>query len=79
MCLAGMGFGINPSIYNNQPGLYNALGGLQLILNSPDVKARTVISPHAYGFQVTGDLCLCHCCRLVFMNIEQGCAGCRSD
>ena len=50
-----MGFGINPAIYTNQDGLYNALGGLQTLAANAAVKARTILTPHIYGFQVTGE------------------------
>ena len=51
----GMGFGINPAIYTNVDGLFNALPGLQTLAGNALVKAHTIITPHIYGFQVTGD------------------------
>lgn len=52
--VAGQGFGINPEIYNNGPGLSNALGGLQTLVANFAVKNRTLISPHVYGPDTTG-------------------------
>ena len=51
----GMGFGINPAIYTNVDGLFNALPGLQTLAGNALVKASTIITPHIYGFQVTSE------------------------
>ena len=51
----GMGFGINPAIYTNAAGLFNALPGLQTLAGNALVKASTIITPHIYGFQVTSE------------------------
>ena len=54
MMPAGQGFGINPAIYTNRDGLFNALGGLQTLVANRPVKAATIITPHVYGAQITG-------------------------
>ena len=51
---AGQGFGINPAIYDNRDGFFNALGGLQTLVANRPVKAATIITPHVYGAQITG-------------------------
>jgi hypothetical protein len=50
----GMGFGINPVIYDNTPGKLNALAGLQYLASNVAVKAATIITPHIYGDSTTG-------------------------
>ena len=52
--IKGMGFGINPAIYTNADGLYNALGGLQYLASKAAVKAATILTPHIYGDSTTG-------------------------
>lgn len=49
-----MGFGINPAIYDNTDGKYNALGGLQTLSQNAAVKAATIITPHIYGDLTSG-------------------------
>lgn len=51
----GMGFGISPTIFDDSAGLSNAEEGLRVITYNDRVKAATIISPHAYGKEITGD------------------------
>ncbi len=55
MINAGMGFGINPLIYDNTEGKSNALVGLQYLAANAAVKAATIITPHIYGSGTTGE------------------------
>lgn len=50
-----MGFGISPTIFDDSAGLSNAEEGLRVITYNDRVKAATIISPHAYGKEITGD------------------------
>ena len=59
-----MGFGTSPTIFNDQIGLSNADEGLRMIVSNPRVKAATIISPHVYGKEITGDITILpFCCN----------------
>lgn len=49
-----MGFGIDETLYNNSQGRSNARAGLEYLVQDRAVKAATILTPHAYGAQVTG-------------------------
>lgn len=67
---AGMGFGISPTIFNGQDGLHNAEEGLRMIVNNPRVMAATIISPHVYGKEITGNTPEVLC--LSYTNLAEG-------
>lgn len=50
-----MGFGIDNAIYDQTLGHLNARVGLEKLAENVAVRERTIIAPHAFGPQVSGE------------------------